>query len=160
MIKNFGVQDSGTKLEEILSLGSQSLPSNLDHFYKQMKEGKFDKIFINESAIDQKIANLEYSQKIVDNHNEMIKRKSIKDQMTLRVQENEGVDDADSSSCSTYDSNFEEYDDLETENSKVTNIILNHKKSLRMSDSHRNQAHISRNFKVISKIIKIILRKL
>jgi hypothetical protein len=148
MAQKFQLFENQDSINEILTINRKPLYSDLDIFYSNMKEGKFDKIYSNESIIDRKIANLEYKQMIQKNFDDLIKQKSAKNLMKLQFHK-PNLEIVESSSCSTYDSNFEENDDSEMKESKISNIILRHKKSLRMPIFQKNQSSVSRNSKVV-----------
>jgi hypothetical protein len=139
---------SPEKVNEILTVNNAPLKSDLDIFYDMMLEGKFDKSYANELAIDKKIAHYEYEKLIQENCNKVSQKKNIKNQMMLEFKENAEDDPRETSSCSTYDSNFEENEEFNEDQSSVTNIILKHKKSLRNISSQKNQNLLIRAPKV------------
>lgn len=145
MEQDFGIQESGSTVQKILSIDAQPILSPLDVFFQNMIEGKFDKSYTNERIIDQKIAALQYEQIIEKNKATAEKRKATKNQMKIEFQE---LSDEEFSSNSTYDSNFEENEDSENETSKVGHIILRHKKSLRTPISQKNPSHSGQTSKV------------
>lgn len=136
--RDFGIENSTSSIRSILQIDAQPLKSTLDVFFERMVAGRLDKSYCHERSIDRKIAVLEYEQILQKNKQVAEQRKSAKKQMTIEFNESP-TEGPESSSCSTYDSNFEENEDSEDDVSTVRDIILRHKQSLRNPVSQKGQ---------------------
>ena len=136
-------------VKKILQINGFPLVSDLDIFHKRMIEGKFDKSFVNELAIDKKIARIEYQNLIEKNKHRVFQIKNAQNQMKLDCNQIADVgENGEALSCSTYDSNFEENEGFGGHKSRVADIISRHKQSLRNAPSQKTQPVVTRPARV------------